>query len=117
MHQQSLKNAAAHCIFPLCGPQTQALTSVLCSTVLPRHLQPVLKPAAKAPATPCYVDGTHTNKHTHISACITSLNIFNKTEIIQNLFFDQDGNDIENQVQRDVSRNSKIFALYALTLK
>ena len=45
MPQQSLKNAAAHCTFPLCGPQTQALTSVLCSTVLPGHLQPVLKPS------------------------------------------------------------------------
>ena len=85
--------------------------------MLPRHLQPVLKPAAEGPATLCCVDETHTNKHTHISACITSLNIFNKTEIIQNLLFDQDGNDIENQVQRDVSRNSKIFGLYALTLK
>ena len=59
----------------------------------------------------------HIQTHTHIRVCITSFNIFNKTEIIQNLFFDQDGNDIENQVQRDVSRNSKIFGLYALTLK
>ena len=85
--------------------------------MLPRHLQPVLKPAAEAPATLCGVDETHTNTPTHISACITGLNIFNKTQIIQNLFFDQQGNDIENQVQRDVSRNSKIFGLYALTLK
>ena len=58
---QSLQNAAAHCTFPLRRPQTQALTSVLCSTVLPRHLQPVLKPAAEAPATLCCVDETHTN--------------------------------------------------------
>ena len=117
MPRQLLKKAAAHCTFPLHRPQTRALTSVLRSTVLPRHLQPVLKPAAEAPATLCGVDETHTNTPTHISACITGLNIFNKTQIIQNLFFDQDGNDIENQVQRDVSRKSKIFALYVLTLK
>ena len=59
---------------------------------------------------------THIQTHTH--QCVhNNLNIFNKTEIIQNLFFDQDGNDTENQVQRDVSRNSRIFGLYALTLK
>ena len=45
MPRQSLKNAAAHCTFPFCGPQTQALTSVLCSTVLPGHLQSVHKPS------------------------------------------------------------------------
>ena len=43
---QSLQNATAHCMFPLHRPQTQALTSVLCSVVLPKHLQPVLKPSA-----------------------------------------------------------------------
>ena len=42
---QSLQNATAHCMFPLHRPQTQALTSVLCSVVLPKHLQPVLKPS------------------------------------------------------------------------
>ena len=52
---------------------TDSGTSVLRSTVLPRHLQPVLKPAAEAPATPCCVDETHTYKHTRISVCITIL--------------------------------------------
>ena len=40
-----------------------------------------------------------------------SLNILKKTDIIQNLFFEQNGNDMD-QVQRDVSRNSKIFDTY-----
>ena len=83
MPLQSLQNAAAHCTFPLLGPQTRALTSVLRSTVLPRHLQPRQEPAAEAPDTPCCVDETHTYKHTHISVCVTSLNIFNKTEITE----------------------------------
>ena len=41
MPPRSLENAEAHCTFPLLGPQTRALTSVLRSTVLPRHLQPL----------------------------------------------------------------------------
>ena len=32
-------------MFPLHRPQTQALASVLCSVVLPKHLQPVLIPS------------------------------------------------------------------------
>ena len=41
-----------------------------------------------------------------------------KTDIIQNLFFDQNGNDMD-QVQRNVSRNSQIFDTYLnlITLK
>ena len=52
--EQSPQSAAAPCTFPLRRPQTRALTSVLHSTVLPRHLQPLHKPSrgsAPPPAT------------------------------------------------------------------
>uniref|UniRef100_A0A8D1C6K9 Immunoglobulin V-set domain-containing protein n=1 Tax=Sus scrofa TaxID=9823 RepID=A0A8D1C6K9_PIG len=76
-----------------------------------RHLQPVPKPAAEAPAKPCCVDEivTHTHKHTH--------NLFKKTEIMQNLFFHQNAIAIENQTQNKVSRNFQIFEIYALNFK
>ena len=51
----------------------------------------------------------------HLCVCIKSLNIFKKTEIIQNLFFHQNGIDTENQLLKDVSKNSQTFGIHALT--
>ena len=38
-------------------------------------------------------------------------------EIIQNLFFHQNGVDIENQLRKDISKNSQIFGILALNLR
>ena len=95
--------------------QTQPPTSV--QQVHNSPQAPVPKPTAEAPVTPSYVDEIHTQTHT-ICLCMKSLNILKKTDIIQNLFFEQNGNDMD-QVHRDVSRNSKIFDTYLnlITLK
>ena len=55
MPRQSLQSATAHCTFPLRRPQTQALTSVLRSTVLPRLLQALHKPFAGLSPSPATV--------------------------------------------------------------
>lgn len=99
------------CTSRLPSLETQPPTSVQQVQMLSRHLQPVPKPAAEAPAKPCCVDEivTHTHKHTH--------NLFKKTEIMQNLFFHQNAIAIENQTQNKVSRNFQIFEIYALNFK
>ena len=108
---------SSHCTSQLPSLQTQPPTSVQQVHSAAQAPAPVPKPAAEAPDTPSYVDEIHTQTHT-ICLCIKCLNILKKTDIIQNLFFDQNGNDMD-QVQRNVSRNSQIFDTYLnlITLK
>ena len=54
-------------------------------------------------------------KHTHNLFVHKSLNIFKTTEIIQNLFFHQNGIDTENQLLKYVSKNFQTFGMYVLT--
>ena len=49
--------------------------------------------------------------------CIKHLNIIKKTEIIQNLFFHQNGIDIENQLLKDVSKNSQYMLVQKVTFE
>lgn len=108
----SLSQSAKHVSLHIKASQPGDSATYFCAASAQcRHLQPVPKPAAEAPAKPCCVDEivTHTHKHTH--------NLFKKTEIMQNLFFHQNAIAIENQTQNKVSRNFQIFEIYALNFK
>ena len=48
---------------------------------------------------------------------IKSLNIFKETEFIQNLFFHQNGIDTENQLLKDVSKNSQCTLVQKVTFE
>ena len=43
--------------------------------------------------------------------------MFKKTEIIQNLFFHQNGTDTENQLLKDVSKNSQCTLVQKVTFE
>lgn len=108
----SLSQSAKHVSLHIKASQPGDSATYFCAASAQcRHLQPVPKPAAEAPAKPCCIDEivTHTHKHTH--------NLFKKTEIMQNLFFHQNAIAIENQTQNKVSRNFQIFEIYALNFK
>ena len=105
---------SSHCTSQLPNLATQPPTSVQQVHSAPQAPAPVPQPAAEAPDTPSYVDEIHMQTHT-ICLCIKSLNILKKTDIIQNLFFHQNGTDTENQLLKDVSKNSQTFGIHALT--
>jgi len=106
---------SSHCTSQLPSLETQPPTFVQQGHSAPQAPAACTQTCSSDVATPCCVDEIHTQTYT-ICLCMKSLNILKKTDIIQNLFFEQNGNDMD-QVQRDVSRNSRIFGLYALTLK
>ena len=56
----------------------------------------------------------HTDTH---SLFVHKKSYYKKIEIIQNLFFHQNGVDIENQLWKDISKNSQTFGILALNLK